>query len=38
MNHPESGTGAGIMAAVPQLQARGYRFVRMSELPLRQEK
>lgn len=38
MNHPESGTGAGIMAAVPQLRARGYRFVRMSDLPLRQEK
>jgi peptidoglycan/xylan/chitin deacetylase (PgdA/CDA1 family) len=33
MNHPESGTGAGIMAAVPELQRRGFRFVRMSDYP-----
>ena len=26
MNHPESGTGAGISAAVPELQRRGFRF------------
>ena len=35
MNHPEAGTGAGIMAAVPELQRRGFRFVRMSEYPLK---
>lgn len=35
MNHPESGTGAGIMAAVPELRKRGFRFVRMSDYPLR---
>jgi peptidoglycan/xylan/chitin deacetylase (PgdA/CDA1 family) len=35
MNHPESGTGAGIMAAVPELKQRGFRFVRMSDYPLR---
>jgi len=35
MNHPESGTGAGIMAAVPELVRRGFRFVRMSDYPLR---
>ncbi len=35
MNHPESGSGAGIMAAVPELRKRGFRFVRMSEYPLR---
>ena len=34
MNHPEGGTAAGIAAAVPQLTAAGYRFVRLSdELP-----
>jgi len=35
MNHPESGTGAGIMAAVPELKKRGFRFVRMSDYPLK---
>jgi peptidoglycan/xylan/chitin deacetylase (PgdA/CDA1 family) len=35
MNHPESGTAAGIMAAVPELRARGYRFVRMSDYLLK---
>jgi len=35
MNHPEAGTGAGIIAAVPELQRRGFRFVRMSEYPLK---
>ena len=35
MNHPESGTGPGIMDAVPELKKRGYRFVRLSEIPLR---
>lgn len=31
MNHPESGTGAGVMAAVPELLQRGFRFVRLSD-------
>ena len=31
MNHPESGTAQGIAAAVPQLLAAGYRFVRLSD-------
>ena len=35
MNHPEAGTGAGIVAAVPELQRRGFRFVRMSDYPLK---
>jgi peptidoglycan/xylan/chitin deacetylase (PgdA/CDA1 family) len=35
MNHPESGTGSGIMAAVPELRKRGFRFVRMSDFPLK---
>lgn len=35
MNHPEAGTGAGIIAAVPELRRRGFRFVRMSEYPLK---
>ena len=35
MNHPESGTGAGIMATVPELKRRGFRFVRMSDYPLK---
>lgn len=35
MNHPESGTGAGIMAAVPELKRRGFHFVRMSDYPLK---
>ncbi len=34
MNHPESGTGKGVMAAVPQLRKRGFRFVRLSDYPL----
>jgi len=35
MNHPESGTAAGIMAAVPELKIRGFSFVRMSDYPLK---
>ena len=35
LNHPEAGTGAGIMAAVPELRKRGFKFVRMSDYPLR---
>ncbi|HEY6007204.1 MAG TPA: polysaccharide deacetylase family protein [Geobacteraceae bacterium] len=35
MNHPESGTGAGVMEAIPELKRRGFRFVRLSDFPLR---
>jgi len=35
MNHPESGTGKGIMAAVPLLKKKGFRFVSLSDYPLR---
>ena len=35
MNHPEAGTGEGIMAAVPELTRRGFRFVRMSDYTLK---
>jgi peptidoglycan/xylan/chitin deacetylase (PgdA/CDA1 family) len=35
MNHPESGTGAGIISAVPELTRRGFTFVRMSDYPLK---
>jgi peptidoglycan/xylan/chitin deacetylase (PgdA/CDA1 family) len=35
MNHPEAGTGAGIIAALPELKKRGFRFVRLSDYPLK---
>ena len=35
MNHPEAGTGTGIIAAVPELKKRGFRFVRLSDYPLK---
>lgn len=35
MNHPKAGTGPGIMAAVPELKKRGFRFVRLSDYPLK---
>lgn len=35
MNHPESGTGKGVMAAVPELRKRGFRFVGLSDYPLK---
>ncbi len=35
MNHPGSGTARGIMAAVPLLKKKGFRFVRLSDYPLR---
>jgi peptidoglycan/xylan/chitin deacetylase (PgdA/CDA1 family) len=31
MNHPAGGTARGIAAAVPRLQAAGYRFARLSD-------
>ena len=34
MNHPGSGTAAGVMDAVPELKRQGYRFVRLSEYRL----
>jgi peptidoglycan/xylan/chitin deacetylase (PgdA/CDA1 family) len=34
MNHPEAGTGAGIMDAIPELKKRGFRFVRLSDVEL----
>jgi len=33
-NHPESGTAKGIMAAIPELKKRGFRFVKLSDLEL----
>lgn len=36
MNHPGSGTAAGVKAAVPELRNRGFHFVRLSDYPLRQ--
>ena len=33
MNHPEGGTAAGVMDAVPELKRRGFRFVRLSDYP-----
>jgi len=35
MNHPESGTGKGVMAAVPELRKRGFRFVGLSDYQLK---
>lgn len=35
MNHPGSGTAKGVMAAVPELRRRGFRFVHLDEYPLR---
>lgn len=32
MNHPSSGTAAGVMAAIPELRQRGFRFVRLSDV------
>lgn len=34
MNHPEAGTGGGVMDAVPELKKRGFRFVRLSDVEL----
>lgn len=31
MNHPKSGTAEGLEAALPELQSRGLRFVRLSQ-------
>ncbi len=33
-NHPESGTAGGVMAAIPELKKRGFRFVKLSDVEL----
>jgi peptidoglycan/xylan/chitin deacetylase (PgdA/CDA1 family) len=35
MNHPESETAEGVIAAIPELKRRGFRFVKLSEFGLR---
>jgi peptidoglycan/xylan/chitin deacetylase (PgdA/CDA1 family) len=35
MNHPGSGTAAGVRLAVPELVKKGFRFVRLSDYPLK---
>lgn len=35
INHPEAGTGAGVIAAIPELKRRGFKFVRMSDYPFK---
>lgn len=34
-NHPEAGTGKGIMEAVPELEKRGFRFVKLGDYTLK---
>lgn len=34
-NHPEAGTGRGIMEAVPELERGGFRFVKLGDYTLR---
>jgi peptidoglycan/xylan/chitin deacetylase (PgdA/CDA1 family) len=35
MNHPEGATAKGVIAAIPELKNRGFRFVKLSEFELR---
>lgn len=35
MNHPEGETAEGLMAAIPELRKRGFRFARLLEYDLR---
>ncbi|RXT03642.1 polysaccharide deacetylase [Ammoniphilus sp. CFH 90114] len=35
MNKPNGGTAEGLKAAIPELISRGYRFVKLTEFPLR---
>jgi peptidoglycan/xylan/chitin deacetylase (PgdA/CDA1 family) len=35
MNHPEKETAEGVIAAVPELKKRGFRFVRLSDYNLK---
>jgi peptidoglycan/xylan/chitin deacetylase (PgdA/CDA1 family) len=34
LNHPRAGTGAALAQALPQLQARGLKFVKLGDAPL----
>ncbi|WP_253187199.1 polysaccharide deacetylase family protein [Paenibacillus sp. GP183] len=34
MNHPEKATAKGVMAAIPDLKRRGFRFVKLTTYPL----
>ena len=35
MNHPEKETAEGVMLAIPQLKQLGYKFVKLSDYPLK---
>jgi len=35
MNRPESGTAEGVIEAIPELKKKGFRFVRLSDYPLK---
>jgi peptidoglycan/xylan/chitin deacetylase (PgdA/CDA1 family) len=35
MNHPEGHTAAGVMAAIPELKKRGFKFVKLSDYELK---
>jgi peptidoglycan/xylan/chitin deacetylase (PgdA/CDA1 family) len=35
MNHPEGETAEGLIEAIPELKMRGFRFVKLSEYPLK---
>jgi peptidoglycan/xylan/chitin deacetylase (PgdA/CDA1 family) len=35
MNHPEAETAKGVIAAIPELKKRGFRFIKLSEFGLR---
>lgn len=35
LNHPESGTAEGLLKALPELRKRGFRFVRLADVPLK---
>jgi peptidoglycan/xylan/chitin deacetylase (PgdA/CDA1 family) len=35
MNHPEGATAKGVIAAIPELKSRGFRFVKLSEFDFR---
>jgi peptidoglycan/xylan/chitin deacetylase (PgdA/CDA1 family) len=35
MNHPDGGTAGGVIAALPELKRRGFRFVKLSDYELK---
>ena len=35
MNHPQGETAEGLIEAIPELKKKGFRFVKLSEYPLR---